>query len=783
MAEAHHHRPTLKQQNKPFKSKHATKGALKGAAKGRIARQSPKSSSGTSAAAQSRLNRRNNAKQTQLAKRSALVSATRIFNGADGAPRIVAVIPLTEDVSTKSTVRSLAASLDVPADDCPEDGLWRMSRADRFKTSLQFRTVPYRNFYAAVDACKVADYVVFVLSSAVEVDAWGDTLLRTLQAQGLPDVVSVIPADTSIDPKSRAGILKSLLSFMQYFVPTQSRVFDLHVSSDMLNALRSLSEGKPADVRWKEGRSWMLAEATEWEEGTLKVTGTVRGAPLSANRLVHLPDFGDFQISKILSAPLPRVSKSGHVSGMEVEPALLAEPDSSSADSLVSSNEPEDFANEQTWPTEEEMNGTVDEIQTDTPDAVAGTTPKTVRRIPKGMSEYQAAWIIDEDDEEADEEDGKESSEEADGQLADEDEEMQDMPVDDSQSDVDRKESVRFEDLDMEEEEAQQREEEDDLSFPDEIDTPKDIPARTRFQRYRGMRSFRTSPWDPYENLPRDYARIFQFEDFKRTERGVRRRLEEEAGTIEPGTRVTLYLKDVPEEAASTPVPVLFSVLQHEHKKTVLNFTVQRNTEYDGSVRSKDPLVLFVGPRRLSVNPIYSQHTRGGGKGTNNVHKFERYLRHGSTFVATTYGPVTYGKQPCVLLRETTDVQAPHLVAMGTFLNPDTTRIIAKRIILTGHPFKVHKKTATIRYMFFNPDDVLYFKPIQLHTKYGRTGHIRESLGTHGYFKAYFDGPINQMDTVCMSLYKRVFPKWSSIWTPQGSREGANGRPSDAMEE
>lgn len=40
---------------------------------------------------------------------------------------------------------------------------------------------------------------------------------------------------------------------------------------------------------------------------------------------------------------------------------------------------------------------------------------------------------------------------------------------------------------------------------------------------------------------------------------------------------------------------------------------------------------------------------------------------------------------------------------MGTFMNPDTTRIIAKRVILTGHPFKVHKKTATIRYMFFNP--------------------------------------------------------------------------------
>lgn len=37
------------------------------------------------------------------------------------------------------------------------------------------------------------------------------------------------------------------------------------------------------------------------------------------------------------------------------------------------------------------------------------------------------------------------------------------------------------------------------------------------FFRYRGLKSFRTSPWDKFENLPIEYARIFQFENIKKT--------------------------------------------------------------------------------------------------------------------------------------------------------------------------------------------------------------------------------------------------------------------------
>lgn len=71
-----------------------------------------------------------------------------------------------------------------------------------------------------------------------------------------------------------------------------------------------------------------------------------------------------------------------------------------------------------------------------------------------------------------------------------------------------------------------------DQMFPDEVDTPNDMPARIRFQKYRGLQSFRTSPWDVKENLPAEYARIFQFENFDRTRKRVFKNLENITGAM-----------------------------------------------------------------------------------------------------------------------------------------------------------------------------------------------------------------------------------------------------------
>ena len=73
--------------------------------------------------------------------------------------------------------------------------------------------------------------------------------------------------------------------------------------------------------------------------------------------------------------------------------------------------------------------------------------------------------------------------------------------------------------------------------------------------------------------------------------------------------------------------------------------------------------------------------------------------------------------------------------------------------------------------MFFNREDVEWFKALQLWTKRGRSGFIKESLGTHGYFKATFDGKINPQDSVGVSLYKRMWPRNARAWN--GALEGA----------
>lgn len=65
------------------------------------------------------------------------------------------------------------------------------------------------------------------------------------------------------------------------------------------------------------------------------------------------------------------------------------------------------------------------------------------------------------------------------------------------------------------------------------------------------------------------------------------------------------------------------------------------------------------------------------------------------------------------------------LAAAGSLRSTDPDRVVLKKVVLTGFPVKVHKKKAVIRWMFHNPEDVRWFRPLDLFTKYGRRGRIK----------------------------------------------------------
>lgn len=745
----------------------------------------------------SKFDRRNQARQKQQTKHKEHLRETSVFAGRDGAPRIVAVIPLCEDGDAAAAVRQLSGSLDIETE-VPEEGLVRTD-IDRFKQKVQYVMVK-RDLIACLDAGRVADFVIFILSPDQEVDALGELIIRSVESQGLSTLLTVVQGLDKVEPpKRRPQVLASLKSYITHFHPEQEKVHNLDSRQECANLMRSLCTTTPKGVRWREERSWMLVDDVKWpenEQGLVVLTGVIRGTSLQPDRLVQVGDWGDFQIEKITAAPL--ASKKRRQDEMTIDERdvenVLATPTEDRDDTA-------DLAPEEVM-MDDDIDATMSVATTDKRGVLLDDhhyfsddethLPAKPKRLPKGTSNYQAAWYLGDtfsdsgsDIEDVDDQgdvsmgapalpqDGiegfapREPTEIAPTEYAKS--EMFLDPTPDDEAEAEQLAAFRNRKVD---------EAEDDREFPDEIELHPHVLARERLLKYRGLKSLRTSHWEEAEDRayePENWRRLLQVPEYKKARSQVTR--EALVGGVAAGTRVHVHLRNVPTSLQATYHPSrplnLFSLLRHEQKRAVLNFNLTLSSDYTKSVRSKEEMIMQCGPRRFIINPIFSQ----GGNTSNDVHKFDRFLHPGQSTIASFVAPLTWGSVPALFFKRnipTEETPSPlsfKLIGTGTSMAPSSSRVIAKRIILTGHPYKIHKKLVTIRYMFFNREDVEWFKALQLWTKRGRSGFIKESLGTHGYFKATFDGKINPQDSVGVSLYKRMWPRNAKAWREDDEEE------------
>ncbi|XP_060799982.1 pre-rRNA-processing protein TSR1 homolog isoform X2 [Neoarius graeffei] len=800
------HRPGIyKQKNKQHKhGKHRTKGEIGRENKGRVAVVALTKKQRREL---SKIDRRHKASQLRRNKKDSVLSEKRRLGSRDGPPHLVAVIGLHAQVDAAAVTRLLRA-----------DGIGGVLHEHRgitverdsfglvlprFKQRFTFYRPDTADLHSLLDVAKVADSLVFVLESAEGWDSYGDYCLSCLFAQGLPSHALVCQGIAELAVKKRTESRRSLSRLAEARFP-DARLFPMDTEQDAMLLLRHLGAQKQRRLAFRSRRSHMLVQSASYTPrsrqegtgapptglGTLQVSGYIRGRPLQVNRLVHIAGHGDFQLSQIDAPtdPLPIVTGAqrsvkpakgqdvemtdrgaGDVNGAGEEVRVLMKCDPSQRESLQTEAEVDPMDGEQTWPTEAELQ------------EAEARKSRRVMKVPKGTSDYQATWIVDDEENEDDDEDDlnscddddddeemMEDGEEAENESQD-GEACHDSGKDDEEEEEEEISSTGRVGAEQKYDEAMdEAEEEDGLKryrearshemFPDEVDTPLNVPARIRFQKYRGLKSFRSSPWDPMENLPLNYSRIFQFQNFERTRRRVlaETAVEEEGAMV--GWYVTLHIEDVPVSVmesfqAGKPL-VLVSLLPHEQKMSVMHVLVRRQPGFTEPIASKEELVFQCGFRRFRASPIFSQHTSG------DKHKMERFLCADAPTVVSVYAPITFPTAGVLLFKQRANGMQD-LVATGSLLSCDPQRVVLKRIVLSGHPFKINRRSAVVRYMFFNRDDILWFKPVELRTKWGRRGHIKEALGTHGHMKCVFDSQLRSQDTVLMNLYKRVYPRWT----------------------
>jgi|MDSW01.2.fsa_nt_gb pre-rRNA-processing protein TSR1 len=743
-------------------------------------------------------------------------------------------IPVTFDVKRQS--HRLSLLIVIPEQ--PLAALEIMKVADLLLVVTQVQ--PKANTEEFADFCYKGEMYSDSEIKAVEVDASQAVRSAMLAptALGLPPVLCALRGLERCSLKMRASLRNTCATAVRECLQLphdRLRVFPADLDGELLELIRHLAEQMPVQPRWRAQRAYVLVERASlipepqsFESSaslypttvTIAAEGHVRGTSMSCNQLVHLPGVGDFTLGGIVSASNQFTRRATCTENRRDRSNVIFDPMKKTTgfglpgttifqqqQFPVRENTPGLFGGDQTWPSDEELDAMQGNNATQNLDSCE------VRRASWDVMISESCNSDKGRDHDCRQMKSKskmicKSEEERDRSIlleqtahfgGDEFTSSQHVAADEFQPQVQLSFQTRESAVTIQHSKTRQSSRagaSDEHFFPDEIETPIDIPARLRFARYRGLKSFRSSLWDTNEQLPVDYERIFTFKNFKRATLLASTEARSQASSgLGIGTFVKLIIRGIPSVAArgllageeacvSSPETVkincsgvvgrggvgpswsgwcggagpfvISTLMQHESKLTVMHYGITKTPSCDFPLRSKTPLWFHIGFRRERASPIFSSD------GIGDKHKFERFLQHGRPSIASVFGPVVYPPAPVLAFSEKSFASGmpAQLVLSGSVREAAPNRVILKRIVITGVPHKTHKSKAVVRQMFFNPEDVLWFKPLELWTKYGMRGKIKDAVGTHGSMKCQFNGVIQQRDTVCASLYKRVFPKF-----------------------
>ena len=405
MQEKHRSGP-LKQQNKAHKTgSHRSKGQVDAQNRGRVSvKGHHQSSKRSNKSGLSRIERKHQLNQIRAKKREESLMKKRSVGSAHFPPIETAIIPLNGTGSESGFADEILRML---MDSSPDNRITRAQNGgihvgiQRFKQRFSFTKVNPDKIHEILDAAKICDSIIFTISVDQEISNEIEQILAAIFAQGInfEPIFVAADSDSSKDQKKKKNLLKNLNK--RYKIDKIHSVKNPQEAVLMLRHLGSLKRSSRSGLKAK--RSYMLAEKCEkvQEHNLLKVTGFIRGQKMRVNKLVHIPGVGSFQLDRIESAPDPHPiseNRSGCGEMTDLEVKLLAKSDPGLQESLESENEPEMFDDEQYLSREDEENGA-------NPDRYP---EKKVFKVPKGTSQYQAAWIMDKeeiDDEESGEED------------------------------------------------------------------------------------------------------------------------------------------------------------------------------------------------------------------------------------------------------------------------------------------------------------------------------------------------------------------------------------------